>query len=891
MMKKIAIFLVMIMVALSASAVLKERDLARTLDVLQAELEHAYTEQQAQLKLYEQYTKAQHKQLVETMQRIDQISIILYSQRADFTFDMAYACQQASDLYRNNRIQALPYKRIIAMLQSEIQRHDSLVVVLRNISPAIDNKLNDSITAVDSLIIDLKEKVPAKADLFTLNEHQQQQREKCLFFALAIRDNLAVLIDRIVEDQHYYDLVTTKLKSLNDYAMLRYDELRRSIFENGGQNYFTVLSQLPEAMEVSKMEVKDKYNNLTTKSDGRRVDSDWRGPVIIGTSVFVLFYIAVAWLVSFLILRFILPKRWRENLTYRSKRHMIGLACGVFLFLIAITIVKTFIYNNFIAMAIGFIISFAWLILAILVSLLIRLQGKQLYSTAAAYTPFLLMAFIVIVFRIVFIPTNVVNLIYPPILFVFTIWQYVVVKRRKGKLAESDMIFSVISLVVMVVGCVLAWLGYTLLAVEIMIWWSFQLAFIQSIICLYDLLRLYESRFILKSIKAVEAKKAEKAENAKQPKGHKAKNVKPESDEEKAKALLERAAKGEFITKTYVYDFLYKAALPVAALLSVLLSVDYAANMFDMREIFIKIFLYNFVDKPGMLQLSLYKVVLVGILFFLFRYLNYAIHAFYRHYMLSRNGNDVNFRGNFTLANNIITIATWGAYFIIALIMLHVPKSGISLITAGLATGLGFAMKDVLENFIYGLSLMSGRVRVGDYIECDGILGKVERITYQSTQIITLDGSVIAFLNTQLFNKNFKNLTRNHSYELVKVPIGVAYGTDVNVVRQTLLNDLNKLPIVKAGRPIIRKKSGFQVLFSGFGDNSVDLVVAFWVLVEEKIQFEATVKETIYNTLQRQKIEIPFPQRDVYIRQMTAPTPAPMPAINPEPEPEPQPKK
>ena len=208
---------------------------------------------------------------------------------------------------------------------------------------------------------------------------------------------------------------------------------------------------------------------------------------------------------------------------------------------------------------------------------------------------------------------------------------------------------------------------------------------------------------------------------------------------------------------------------------------------------------------------------------------------------------DANQRPNITLANNIITIIVWGSFFIFALVLFKVPKSGISLITAGLATGLGFAMKDILENFIYGLSLMSGRVRVGDYIECDGILGKVESIGYQSTQIVTLDGSIIAFLNTSLFNKNFKNMTRNHSYEYVKLTVGVAYGVKIEEVRTLLVTELNKFTELTgaSGRPVLQKKQGFKVLV-----------------------LEKQVKETIYNTLQANGIEIPFPQQDVYVRQL-----------------------
>jgi len=102
----------------------------------------------------------------------------------------------------------------------------------------------------------------------------------------------------------------------------------------------------------------------------------------------------------------------------------------------------------------------------------------------------------------------------------------------------------------------------------------------------------------------------------------------------------------------------------------------------------------------------------------------------------------------------------------------------------------------------------------------------------------------------------------------------VAYGVNVEDVRQKLIAELNKLTelTTSSGRPIVQKKQGFMVLFDDFGDNSVDLRVAFWVLVEEKIAFVYKVKEIIYNTLQQHNIEIPFPQRDVYIRQMVTPT-------------------
>lgn len=851
-----------------SGAVLKEQSLGKTLDVLCAELKQIHSEQKRMMQMYEQRTTAQHQQLVRTMQQIDQVSLILYSQKKEFTFDMAYACQEATNLYKNNRMSSLPYQRILSSLTSEVERYDSLVNVLKNLAPvindvptvaketrptavAIDTIAADStaaavaVAAVDSLVEAMDEEVREETrELFMLDEREQQLRERCLFYATEIRNNLVTSIEKIANDQHYYDLVTKRLEAINSYALKRYEELRQSIFVNGGQNYFQVLMSLPSMIRRSQNDVNDKY--LTLSGQEGTVKSDWRGPVILGISVFILFYIFVATLLSVIILKWLLPRRIKENEGYRKKRVLIGVACGVFLFILGISIANTFTYNNFILMAIGIIINFAWLIEVMLLSLIIRLNGSQLKAGVKIYTPFLLTAFIVIVFRIIFIPNNLVNLIFPALLLIFTIWQLIAVRRRGTKvLPESDVIFASISLVAMIAGCILAWAGYTLLAVQIMVWWSFQLACIQSIVCLYYLARLFEKRYLIKRISGKsELKESERAD------------------------LLGKLRKGDYINKTWLFDLFTKAVLPVLAVLSVLLSVMMAARLFDMQEIFVNAFFYNFVDKTGMLQLSLYKIVLAVGLFFIFRYINYLGHSFFRYYKTHRKKKNPNYRANLTLANNIISILVWGGYFIFCLILFQVPNSGISLISAGLATGLGFAMKDILENFIYGLSLMSGRVRVGDYIECDGILGKVESISYQSTQIVTLDGSVIAFLNASLFNKNFKNLTRNHSYEYVKLPVGVAYGVKVNEVRDMLVEALNKLVVNKGNRCIIQKKQGFKVAFDDFGDNSVNLLITFWVLVEEKIEFVYKVKETIYNTLQENNIEIPFPQRDIYVRQL-----------------------
>ena len=133
----------------------------------------------------------------------------------------------------------------------------------------------------------------------------------------------------------------------------------------------------------------------------------------------------------------------------------------------------------------------------------------------------------------------------------------------------------------------------------------------------------------------------------------------------------------------------------------------------------------------------------------------------------------------------------------------------------------------------------------------------------------TLDGSVIAFLNTALFNKSFKNLTRYHSYELVKINIGVAYGTEVETARRLITDALEPLRERNAmGLDIVSPQHDISVAIDDFGGSSVDLKVIAWVLVTEKAGFKNRAREIIYNTLNAHHIEIPFPQCDINLRSL-----------------------
>ena len=835
----------MLTLSVSAGAVLKEKNLKSTLSVLCAELETAFNEQRQNMARYNIYNQAQHKQMISLMQRSDQVALMLYSQKQDFTFDMTYACHEATEMYREFTQRSVPYNTIMTRMSSEIKRYDYLIETLQNIPPSLGRK-----PAKDGKDAPKQQKYVTGKDgkqmplPFMLDKVGQANRNACLIYAKTLRGNLVKMRASVEKDSQHYKRMAEKLKKVNDYALLRYNDIQHNIFVNGDQNYLEIITSMPTAYHNAKADVNEKYNTekVRTANGERQVYSQWRGPIVMGLSIFVIIYVLLAALLSNVFVRWLVPKRFRTE-NFMKKKVCLILFVAMFIFAVSVMIARSFMYHNFFLMASKLLIEYAWLLCAIFFSLLVRLPGDQIKSGFRIYTPIMLMSFIVITFRIIFIPNNLVSLIFPPILLVFTLWQWNVITRHNDNIPKSDIFYTWVSLVIMAFSTASALYGYVLLSVQLLIWWMFQLSCIQTITCVYDFLDAYERRWLSKKIHT-----------------------------EKETAKVKRGALMSIITKnhekhinvTWFYDFICMALLPVLSVFSILVSIWWAADVFDLTETVWKVFMFNFLNIPGVVQLSIGKLVMVASQFFVFRYLNYLIKALYHKYHKSRVV--VNGKPNFTLANNVIAICCWGMYAIISVKMLKIPSTAVSVISAGLATGVGFAMKDLLENFFYGISLMTGRVRVGDYIECDGIRGKVDSITYQSTQVLTADGCVIAFLNSSLFSKNFKNITRNHSYEMVKIPVGIAYGSNVDEVRKMLIKAVMDLEEKSAdGRDIIDLDKPVSVVFDDFGDNSVNLFVTYWVLVEEKFGKTGQIKEAIYNTLNAHNIEIPFPQRDIHI--------------------------
>lgn len=774
-MKKTLVIIILSVLALTpAGAVLKEKNLDNTLNILRGELIAYRGDLERQTKYMQEQQKIVRDNLMDIYYRSSQNSLMLYSQNLDYIFDLTYACHEATEMYMQFQKQAMPFRSYIEKNKKEIARYDSLVTNLSQMS------------------------------VRNMSEQAQVDRNVCLTLAINIRRTLNANSEQMEQYISYYDRTEERLRSLNDYAQNRYSDIQSNIFINGDKNYFEILRDISTSFSTMQMAVTEKY-----RTNNNKIRSQWDVRVILMLFAIILLYGFIAIGLNVLFIRFILPKRFKTE-EFLSKQKYVTMATSVVTLAIILGVLRMIVSEqNFLIMASGLLVEYAWLLGVILISLLLRLEGKQIGSAVRIYAPLIVIGFLVISFRIVLIPNDLVNLIFPPILLACTIWQWLVIARHNDNIPRSDVYYTYISLLVFIFSVCCSWAGYTLFSVQALIWWVMQLTCVLTITCISGWMKAWA----------------------------------------KQKNFLKRP-----ITETWFYEFCASVILPMLGVGSIVLAIYWAADVFNLSDTTWEIFQKKFIDTQNF-SASIFGLSMVVMLYFFFAYANRSLKELLALHFEKSDHSTAASRN--MLAKNIIQIVVWGMWVLISMSMLNVSTTWLAVIMAGLSTGIGFASKDILENIYYGVSLMAGRIKIGDLIECDGYRGTVSSINYTSTMLSVADGSVIAFQNSQLFTKNYKNLTKNHGYELDKLEVGVAYGTDIDKVRALLIENISKLPFLKKGKPV-------TVVLDGFGDSSVNIKVLVWVPVATHYVNDGEILECIYKTLNENNIEIPFPQVDVH---------------------------
>ncbi len=773
----------MVALALPSNAVLKEANLDTTLYMLRTELTNYHIDLEKQNQAAKAQQLAVIQELISIVKQADQNSIMLYSQRNGYIFDMTYACHEATEQFKKFKSKAVPFRQMIKKNNVEVARFDSLINYLYGMSTMF------------------------------LSEEAQVNRNVDLTLAVNIRRQLVEKQKQLQAYVQAYDRTDRKLQALNDYANRRYEDIQNSIFNNGGDNYLRILRNFSMNYKEAKTSVTEKYKPVPGMM------SQWDVRII-----FILFGIIIFWgLISIFLnlftIRIVITQLMKHGMfenrkeSFMAKRPCLIMAMTVVTFAVILGIVRMAVTQNFVIMASQLLVEYSWLVGVILVSILLRVDNDKIKNTFRIYSPLMLVGFIVIVFRIILIPNDLVNLIFPPVLLLCALWLWNVIGRKHNQVLRTDKTYAFISLAVFGVSTIFAWTGFTLLAVQLIIWWTMQLTCVLTITCCEGWLSVYAKR----------------------------------------KKLADKA-----ITDKWLYRFIYKVLLPISGVLSFIISIYWAADVFNMSDTTWEIFNKDYI-KTSNFTASLFSISEVACLYFLFNYINITSVDFMRHHF--EKADPASAASKIVMFKNVMQVIIWGIWLLIALNVFQVGKSWLLAIFAGLSTGLGFASKDILENIYYGISLMMGRVKVGDYIICDGTRGKVSSISYTSTMLEATDGSVIAFQNSQLFSKNYKNMTKNHGYELDILEVGIAYGSNVKEVKQILIDALMKLDC-------IYQDKGVKVLLKSFDDSCITLKIVVWVNVLTQAIDDATIMECIYDTLNDHNIEIPFPQREITIKQV-----------------------
>jgi small-conductance mechanosensitive channel len=191
-----------------------------------------------------------------------------------------------------------------------------------------------------------------------------------------------------------------------------------------------------------------------------------------------------------------------------------------------------------------------------------------------------------------------------------------------------------------------------------------------------------------------------------------------------------------------------------------------------------------------------------------------------------------------------------------------------SLLVVGgaLGVGVGFGLQNIVANFVAGVVILwEGPVKVGDLIEVGSTVGEVVRIGARGTWVRTFDNEVIIVPNSDFVNTRITNWTANDRTVRVSVPVGVSYDADFENVRQ-LLEQIARL------HPDVLVSPSPAVLVTSLGDSTVNVVLRATAGNAERAgRVKSDLMLEILRVFREQKIEMPFPQRDLHIRSVDAP--------------------
>ncbi|MEN8808506.1 MAG: mechanosensitive ion channel domain-containing protein [Desulfobacterales bacterium] len=268
-------------------------------------------------------------------------------------------------------------------------------------------------------------------------------------------------------------------------------------------------------------------------------------------------------------------------------------------------------------------------------------------------------------------------------------------------------------------------------------------------------------------------------------------------------------------------------------------------------------YFFDFMISIGSLNLSIKGIVLAIAIIFITQLAVRVGRELLKERILDKQSFD---RG---LQDSILTITSylgWGLGLILALGTLGVNTTSLAVIFGALSIGIGFGLQNIFNNFISGLILLFERpIQVGDYIEVGGLWAEVKKINVRATVVQTFDNASVIIPNSELISQQVTNWSFKDKRMRRNLDVGVAYGSDIDLVQKTLLDIAqNTRGVLKYPRP--------DVLFIDHADSALIFRLRIWVYVDDFWRLPSQVRCDIDRRFRELAIEIAFPQRDLHIR-------------------------
>ncbi|MDQ1269509.1 MAG: potassium-dependent mechanosensitive channel, partial [Thermodesulfobacteriota bacterium] len=215
------------------------------------------------------------------------------------------------------------------------------------------------------------------------------------------------------------------------------------------------------------------------------------------------------------------------------------------------------------------------------------------------------------------------------------------------------------------------------------------------------------------------------------------------------------------------------------------------------------------------------------------------------------------------MQESITTISAYMIWTIGLLIALHafgLNTASLAVAFGALGIGIGFGLQNIFNNFISGIILLFERpIQVGDDVEINGIWARVRKINVRSTIVQTYDNASLIIPNADLISNQLTNWSFKDKRIRRKISVGVAYGSDIELVRTILLQ-------IAVDAPNVLRYPRADVLFTDFGDSALIFVLRLWTDVDHMLEVDTDVRFRIDKKFRENNIEISFPQRDIHIR-------------------------